>query len=284
MKAPAFAYTKPASFDAVFDLLDEYGDDARILAGGQSLLAALNLRLFTPALLIDITGLPGLSGIAVSGNTLRIGALTTQREVECSPLIARHLPLIAQAMPWIAHAAIRNVGTFGGSIALADPAAELPACSVALDARFVLKSRHGERRVAAKDFFRNLYTTDLKPGELLVAGEFPLPPAGYRGAFLELARRRGDFAIVGLAAHAKVQGGGIGDARLVFFGVDNIPVVAQAAAAAVADKRISPDVIAAAQTALEHDLSPFGDNSNTPQTKLHLAKVLTGRALAALLA
>ncbi len=216
MKAPEFSYIKPGSLGEVFDLLERHGDRARVLAGGQSLLASLNLRLSEPELLIDITGIPGLAGIAVSGQTLRIGALTTHRQIETSAEIARHLPLLAQAVGNVAHAAIRNLGTFGGSIALADPAAEYPACAVALGATFVLARRGAERRVKAREFFRGLYETALQPGELLTAGEFPLAAAGYRSVFLELARRHGDYAIVGLAAHARLAGGRISDARLAF--------------------------------------------------------------------
>ena len=174
MKAPEFSYVKPGFLGEVFDLLDRHGDRARVLAGGQSLLASLNLRLSEPELLVDITGVPGLSGIAVSGQTVRIGALTTHRQIETSAEIARHLPLLAQAVRNVAHVAIRNVGTFGGSIALADPAAEYPACAIALGATFVLAARAGERRVKAREFFRGLYETALRPGELVTAGEFPL--------------------------------------------------------------------------------------------------------------
>ena len=187
MKAPDFSYAKPGSLNEVFDLLDRHGDGARVLAGGQSLLASLNLRLSEPELLIDITGIPGLSGIAVSGLTLRIGALTTHRQIETSAEIARRLPLLAQAVGNVAHAAIRNLGTFGGSIALADPAAKYPACAVALDATFVLARRGAERRVKAREFFRGLYETALQPGELLTAGEFP---AGRGGLPLGVPRTR----------------------------------------------------------------------------------------------
>ena len=193
MKAPSFAYAKPSTLAEVYDLLERHGDEAKLLAGGQSLIATLNLRLSSPELLIDITGLPGLSGIKADKGVLRIGALTTHSEVEHSPVIAEHLPLLAQAVPHIAHAAIRNAGTFGGSVALADPASEYPACCLALDAQLVIAGRKGERRIAARDFFKGLYDTDLKPGEVLVAGEFKLAP-GYRSSFLEIARRHGHRA------------------------------------------------------------------------------------------
>ena len=283
MKAPSFAYAKPSTLAEVYDLLERHGDEAKLLAGGQSLIATLNLRLSSPELLIDITGLPGLCGIRVDKGLLRIGALATHSEVEHSSAIAEHLPLLAQAVPHIGHAAIRNVGTFGGSVALADPASEYPACCLALDAQFVIAGRKGERRVAARDFFKGLYDTDLKRGEVLIAGEFKLAP-GYRSAFLELARRHGDYAIVGLAAHGKVAGGKFGDLRLAFLGAGGKPVLAKAAAAALEGKAYGAECVAAAQAALAHDLDPPPDLYSSAATKLHLARVLTGRALAALAA
>lgn len=283
MKAPSFAYAKPSTLAEVYDLLERHGDEAKLLAGGQSLIATLNLRLSSPELLIDITGLPGLSGIKADKGVLRIGALTTHSEVEHSPVIAEHLPLLAQAVPYIAHAAIRNAGTFGGSVALADPASEYPACCLALDAQLVIAGRKGERRVAARDFFKGLYDTDLKPGEVLVAGEFKLAP-GYRSSFLEIARRHGDYAIVGLAAHGKVAGGKFSDLRLAFLGAGGKPVLAKAAAAAIEGKVYGADSVAAAQAALARDLDPPADLYSSAATKLHLARVLTGRALAALAA
>lgn len=282
MKAPSFSYAKPASLGEVFDLLARHGEGARVLAGGQSLLASLNLRLSAPELLVDITGVPGLAGISVSGSAVKIGALTTHRQIERSAEIERHLPLLAQAVRHVAHVAIRNVGTFGGSIALADPAAEYPACAVALDATLVLAGRGGERRVKAREFFRGLYETALAPGELVVAGEFPLAGEGYRSVFLELARRRGDYAMVGLAAHARLAGGRIGDARLAFLGAGSKPVLAVRAAAALEGRPPDAQAAAAAQAALEAELDPAADLYCTRATKLHLARVLLGRALAAL--
>lgn len=282
MKAAAFAYAKPGAMGEVFALLEQHGEGAKLLAGGQSLVASLNLRLSSPELLIDITGLPGLSGISMENDKLRIGALTTHSEVEQSPQIAEYLPLVAQAVPHIAHPAIRNVGTFGGAIAMADPAAEYPACAVALDAQFVIRSKNGERRVAARDFFKGMYETALKPDEILVAGEFPLPGPGYRSAFLELSRRHGDYAIIGLAAHGKIEDGRFSDMRLSFLCAGGAPVLAEAAAAALEGKPHSPDTVAAALAALDADLDPPADLYNSSATKLHLARVLTGRALAIL--
>ncbi len=282
MKAPSFAYAKPGSLAEVFELLERHGDGARVLAGGQSLLASLNMRLSSPELLVDITGIPGLAGITVKGGTVRIGALTTHAEIEGSSEIAQHLPLLAQAVPHVAHVAIRNVGTFGGSIAMADPAAEYPACTVALDATFVLASRRGERRVRAREFFRGMYETALAPDEVLIAGELDATAAGYRSAFLELARRHGDYAIVGLAAHAKVADGRFADVRLAFLGAGAAPVLAKNAAASLEGQPFTPQVVTTAQGAIAQDLDPPADLYSTSTTKLHLARVLTGRALAAL--
>src|SRR5438309_302677 len=191
MKAPRFAYARPASTAEALALLEEHGDDARVLAGGQSLVPILNFRLAAPKVLVDINRIAALSGIKVTRNHIRIGALTRHAELERSADIARHLPIVAAAMPHIAHPAIRNRGTVGGSMALGDPAAELPACALALGATFVVAGKKGERRIAAEDFFKGLYATALKPGELLVAAEFPLPKPGYVSAFGELARRHG---------------------------------------------------------------------------------------------
>ena len=282
MKAPPFAYVKAESIEQVSDLLLRYGDGARILAGGQSLLAALNLRLSGPELLIDITGLPGMADITLHGKTVRIGALVTHAELERSPVIAQHVPLLAQAVPHVAHVAIRNVGTFGGSIALADPAAEYPACAVALGAIFTLAGKKGERRVPAREFFKGLYETALQPGEVLIAGEFPVHAAGEHSALLELARRHGDYAIVGVAARTRIDDGRFSDTRLAFFGVGDMPVLAARAGAAVEGCAAGPEAIASAQAALATELHPAADLHTSASAKLHLAKVLTSRALTAL--
>jgi aerobic carbon-monoxide dehydrogenase medium subunit len=278
VKPAPLAYVRAASLDQVFDLLARHGDEARLLAGGQSLVPTLNLRLSAPALLIDINGLDELAGIAVEEGGLRIGALTRQRMVEESDEVARHCPLLNMAMPYVAHPAIRNRGTIGGSIALADPAAELPACAVALGAQIDLRGTDGARRVDAAEFFRGLYETDLRPGEVVTAMTIPRG-AGYRSAIAELARRHGDYAIVGLAAHARLDGRTLADPRLVFFGVGAKPVQAHAAGAALEGNEVDDASIAAAQAALADDLEPIGDLHASAATKLHLAGVLTARVL-----
>ena len=284
MKAPSFAYVRARSLAEVFDLLETHGEKAKLLAGGQSLIATLNMRLSAPELLIDISRLTEISGIQVRDGTVRIGASTTHAEIGRSPDISRHLPLLAQAAPHIAHAAIRNVGTIGGSLALADPAAEWPACCVALDARLVLAAKSGTREVAARDFFKGLYATALRPDEVLTRIDISLPGADSRSAFVELAQRRGDYAIVGLAAVAKSARGGLSDLRLVFLGVGPAPVLARGAMAAMEGKRASADTIAAAAQALAKDLDPGPDLYSSAVTKMQLARVLTGRALAAIAA
>ena len=282
MKPPPFAYVRARSLAEVFDLLTRHGDGAKLLAGGQSLIATLNMRLSAPQLLIDITRLTELSGIQVGNGMVRIGALTTHAEIERSPEIRKHLPLLAQAAPHIAHAAIRNVGTFGGSIALADPAAEWPACCVALDATFVLAGKSGTRRVAAREFFKGLYATALRPDEVLTQVELAVPGPEYRSVFVELAQRRGDYAIVGLAAVARSARGALSDLRLAFLGVGATPVLARKAMAAMEGKRISPEAVTAAANALADDLDPGADLYSSAATKMHLARALTGRALTAL--
>jgi carbon-monoxide dehydrogenase medium subunit len=282
LKAPPFAYARANSLAEVFDHLARHGDGAKLLAGGQSLIATLNMRLSAPQLLIDISRLTELSGIQVRDGVMRIGALTTHAEIERSPEIRRHLPLLAQAAPHIAHPAIRNVGTIGGSIALADPAAEWPACCVALYAQFVAAAKSGTRRIAARDFFKGLYATALRPAEVLTHIEIKVPGPDYRSAFVELAQRRGDYAIAGLAAIAKRAGGALTDLRLAFLGMGQTPVLASGAMAAMEGKRAAADTIAVAAKALAKDLVPAADLYSSAETRMHLAGVLAGRALSAL--
>lgn len=284
MKPSPFAYAKPSSLDQVFDLLATHGDGAKLLAGGQSLIPSLNLRLAAPALLIDLNGLAQLSGITVEGDVVRIGALTRHSAVERSPDIERYLPLVAQAIGHIGHRAIRNRGTFGGSLAFADPAAELPACSVALGATLILASRSGRRRVAARDFFKGLYATDLQPGEVLLGAEFPAIAPGYRSRFAELSRRHGDYAMVGIAAHGRVAGARLSDLRLVFFGVATKPTSATAAAQILEGAAVNKDRVADAAAALSRDLDPPDDLNGSGATKLHLARVMLARVISSMLA
>jgi carbon-monoxide dehydrogenase medium subunit len=277
MKAPRFAYARPASVADALALLAGHEGEARVLAGGQSLAPMLNFRVAAPKVLVDINRIAALSGIAVAKDHVRIGALTRQVELERSADVARHLPLIAQAMPHVAHPAVRNRGTFGGSCALADPAAELPACALALGATFVVAGRKGERRVAAQEFFRGMYATALAPDELLLAAEFPLAGSGYASAFGELARRHGDYAMVGIAAHGSTQAGKFSDLRVAFFGVGDRPLRAAQFERALEGRPATLKTVAGALGTLDADLDPRADLQASAATKRHLAKVLAGR-------
>jgi aerobic carbon-monoxide dehydrogenase medium subunit len=282
LKPASFAYTKPASLTEALELLYFHRDEGRILAGGQSLIASLNLRLSAPKILIDIAGLQELTDISVNGTWLRIGALARLAAVETSDLVRNHAPLIAEAVPHIAHAAIRNRGTFGGSIALADPAAELPACAVALDAEMELVGLGGTRRVAAHDFFRGLYETAIQPGEILTAVEIPVIGRGWHTAFAEFARRHGDYAIVGLAASGNLDQGFVQEIRLSYFGVGVKPTRADHAEGTLRGRVLDRSAIVRAQDALVYDLDPSADLHAVGNTKLHLARVLLGRVVAKL--
>lgn len=277
MKAPDFAYERPGTVAAALAALSAGGGDARLLAGGQSLMPMLNFRLAAPALLIDINRISGLEAIEETGDVIRIGALVRHAALERSQLIARHIPLIHEVMPHIGHAAIRTRGTIGGSLALADPAAELPACMVALAATIAVRSERGERRVAADEFFRGVYQTALDPDEMIVAVEIP-KQSGRRHAFREMTRRHGDYAIVGLALTA-ASGEPLDSARIVFFGVTDRPYRAAAAEAAIAGLYAGSEAGERAAAALEGELVPEGDLSAPPTMKLHLAKVLLRRAI-----
>jgi len=278
MKAPAFAYARPDTLDQAINLLSQYGDDAKILAGGQSLMATLNMRLSAPELLVDINRIESLSEIRLDGSVLKIGALTRQVEVERSSLVEKHAPLISLAMPHIAHPAIRNRGTFGGSVAFGDPAAELPAVIVALRANLVVKGVNGERRISASDFYKGLYETALTPDEILVAVEIPIASSNTRAAFQELARRHGDYAIIGLAATGQWQKGGLSDLRFVFFSAGDQPVVTEQTSNLLVGQ-LDENKIESALQQLEQELDPPEDLNASTATRLHLAKVITRRVL-----
>jgi carbon-monoxide dehydrogenase medium subunit len=269
LKPAPFGFAKAKSVAHAVALLAEHAD-SHLLAGGQSLIATLNMRLGAPALLIDINALDDLKRISLAGDTLEIGALVRHAEAERSPEIARHAPLIALALPHIAHPAIRNRGTIGGSIAFADPAAELPACLLALGGEVAITNAAGTRRVPADDFFKGLFETALGPGDLLTAIRLPAARADSRYGFAELARRHGDYALVGLAASGRADGKNLKDVRLAFFGVGARPLRARNAEAAL---ERGQDAVAA----LGRDLAPDGDIQASAAAKRHLAGVLLGR-------
>lgn len=282
MKPAAFAYVRAETVPHVFELFAEHGEDAKVIAGGQSLVAALNMRLSTPSVLIDIAGIDGLGSIELHGDMLRIGALVTHRQVEFSAEVAQHAPLLAAAVAEVAHPAIRACGTFGGAMAHADPSAEFPACALALEMRFHIASRKGLRTVEAAEFFVGLYETALAADELLVAVDVPIAPVGYRAAFLELARRAGDYAIVGVAAYARSEGSSLNDVRLAYFGVDGLPLRARHAETALNGSDMNDVVVAAAQDALARDLAPPSDHIASGKYRMHLARILLARAIAQL--
>ncbi len=284
MKAPKFKYVRVDSKEQAFELLDRYGEDARILAGGQSLMPTLNMRLSQPAVLIDINRLSALKGIALQGDRVRIGALTRHVEVMDSPVVAEHLPLIAEAMPNVAHVAVRNRGTFGGSVALADPAAEMPACCLALGATLAVESSAGRREIAADDYFRGLYETARRPNEILTEALIPVQKPGTVSVFMELAQRHGDFAIAGIACRARIDGDTVAEARLVYFGSEDRPTLAKGAIAAITGKPWSDTTHDAAVAALATDLNPMTNLQGSGAMKLHLQRVLTKRAMDAAVA
>ena len=279
MKAPAFDYVKPKDLPEALRLLQQYGAGAQVLAGGQSLMAIMNLGLAMPEILVDITGIDGLRDIQETEQGIRVGALVTHATLESSALIAQKVPLLWQCVPHVAHMAIRNVGTIGGSMALADPAAEYPAVSLALNATITLIGPDGQRDVAAQDYFLGLYETARKEDELLVAVTFPKVSTDEVMIFDELTRRRGDYALCGLAAAFTVKSGVITAARLAYLSIGDTPVLAEAAARSLVGNEPDHALIEAAQNALLNDLSPRGDLHGSAEGKLHWAKVLLARSL-----
>ncbi|MGH7553620.1 MAG: FAD binding domain-containing protein [Longimicrobiales bacterium] len=280
MKPAPFEYFAPETLEEALALLARYGDDAKPLAGGQCLIPVLNFRLARPAVLIDLNRIASLAGIQATRDGLRIGAMTRQREAERSALIAQAAPLLAEALPHVAHPQIRNRGTLGGSLAHADPAAELPAVALALDAMFRLRSARGERRLEARDFFTGLFATVLASDELLVEIDVPALPAGTAIAFEEIARRHGDYALLGVAAVVALDSAGVcRDARLAYVNAGPGPQRAPTAEAALVGRR--PDarsIDECAQAALS-DLRPSADVHASVEYRRQLARVLTMRAL-----
>lgn len=282
MKASAFAYARATSVANALELLAVHGERARVLSGGQSLIPAMNLRLVSPELIVDIGELAELRGIAVKGDTLVIGALTRHSDLLKAQEIANHAPLLTAAVTHVGHPAIRNRGTIGGSLAQADPASELPACMLALGATIVVRGLAGERRIAAQEFFTGIYETKLAPQDLLVAIELPVARKGSAHFFQEFARRHGDYAIVGLAARAVVQDGKFADLQLGYFAVGDRPILAKVAGKLIG-AAITPALMAEASVALLDELDPHEDQQATPAMRRHLAKVLLGRCVASLL-
>jgi aerobic carbon-monoxide dehydrogenase medium subunit len=272
LKPVDFCLHRPASIDEAVALLAAHGDEAKVLAGGQSLVPLLNFRLARPSHVIDIGRLP-LSSVAISGGQVSVGALTRQARLSS---LAGPCPLVAAAVPWIAHPPIRARGTLGGSLAHADPAAELPAVAVALDATFCLADG---RTIPAASFFAGYLTTALAETDLLVAVQFPAAGPGTRACFEEVARRRGDFALVGCAAQVTSLDGVVSEARICLSGVASVPVRCRPAEDLLRGRSASPDLVATAADLAVADLAPPSDLHASADYRHHLARVLVRRAL-----
>ncbi|MFY9650556.1 FAD binding domain-containing protein [Trebonia sp.] len=281
MKLPYVEYEAPTTMAEAVDLLAEHQDEASVLAGGQSLIPLMALRLARPAVLIDINGLSELSLVAVEDGRVTIGAMTREYVAEDSATIGDTVPLLAAALPLIGHEAIRSRGTIGGSLAHADPAAELPAVARALDAEFVVRGRAGERVVPAADWFEGYLATSRRPDEILAEVRFPAAGPGTGVAFLEVARRHGDFAIVGLAVSLTLADGVISDARLAFAGVSDVPVRAAEAEDLLIGQRPSAELFAEAARVATATLDPPADLNGSPEYRKQIAATLVRRGLQA---
>jgi aerobic carbon-monoxide dehydrogenase medium subunit len=282
MKPPRFDYHAPTSVDEVLALLDEHGDEAKVLAGGQSLVPLLSMRLARPSQLIDINDVAGLSGISVDNGHVVFGATTREREAESSADVRNYLPLMAEALPNIGHVSIRNRGTVGGSIAHADASAELPAVATTTGAEMVLISSRGERVLPADEFFQGHFTTAMADDELLTQVRIPRSPAGAGWAFQEVARRHGDFAMVGVAAMVALDANSrIDQARLCFFGVADRAIRAGAVEASLVGAEATTDVFSAAAAEAVVEFEPASDIHGSSEYRRHLARVTARRALEA---
>ena len=281
MKPPPFAYHAPESVDEALALLAQHGDEAKVLAGGQSLIPVLNFRLARPSVIVDLNRVAGLSGIDGSNGSLRVGAMTRQREAERSAAIAQRAPLLTEALGWVAHPQIRTRGTIGGSLAHADPAAELPAVMLALDARFRLRRGTAERTLTAQEFFTGLFTTALAVDELLVGIDVPAAMPRTGSAFIEVARRHGDFALVGVASVVALdERGACREARIAYVNAGPGPYRSARAEAAVNGQRPEPAVLRAAADAAVADARPASDVHASADYRRQLVRVLTARVLA----
>jgi CO/xanthine dehydrogenase FAD-binding subunit len=281
VKPASFEYQAPHSIDQALEFMREHGDEAKILAGGQSLVPAMNFRVVQPAVLVDINRVPGMNYIHEDGIVLRIGAMTRERQLEFDPLVAKRTPLLAEALPFIAHPQIRNRGTIGGSLVNADPAAELPVLMLALNARLKAQKVSGERWIAAENFFVGMFTTALEADEMLVEIELPAMPKRTGWSFMEVAPRRGDYALMGVAALVTLdEQKKCKQAKLVYLNAGDGPVDALEAAKLLEGERVDDKMIeSAAMHASESEITPFGNVHVSPEFQRHLANALTKRAL-----
>jgi CO/xanthine dehydrogenase FAD-binding subunit len=281
MKPPAFDYIAADSIAMAVAALAAAGDDAKIIAGGQSLVPMLNFRMLRPSILVDINRIAGLDAIAETSEAIRVGALTRHYQLETSPLVARHLPVLSCAMTHVAHLAIRNRGTIGGSLAHADPAAELPMMALLLDAELRIASTSGERIVAARDFFLGALTVDLASGEIITEVVLPKLPPHTGWGFEEVARRHGDFALAAVAATLTVSDGAITQARIALTGVGPTALRADEAESMLIGQALEPTLTDRVIDAIRAAMEPETDLQASSDYRRHLAGVLTGRALTA---
>jgi aerobic carbon-monoxide dehydrogenase medium subunit len=281
MKLPPFDYMAPDTVPEAVDLLAGHLDEASVLAGGQSLIPLLALRLARPSVLIDINGIDELSGVSATDGHVAIGATTREYVAEESEIVAEAIPLLAAALPLIGHEAIRSRGTIGGSMAHADPAAELPAVALALDADFVVRSQSGERVVPAANWFEGYLTTSRRADELLTQVRFPVAARGTGTSFQEVARRHGDFAIVGLATSVTLSGGAISDARLAFAGLSDVPVRAAEAEDLLVGESPSAELFEAAARRATENIDPPADLHGSSDYRKKVAAALVRRGLRA---
>ena len=279
VKAPDFSYLRPNSLDGVFAALTQYGDDACILAGGQTLMALQNMRLAAVDVLVDINRVPGLADIVEETDHLVIGALVRYAALSDAPLVRQYAPLLSDAVPFIAHTAIRNRGTIGGSLALGDPAAEMPACMLALGAELVLSSAAGMRIVPALDFYLGLYETALRPSEVLTAVRVPKRRLGQFHDIDEIVRRRGDFALAGLVISGEADNGTVGSVSLALFGVADRPILALDAMDLLTGQTLNEDIIERTKQAVIEVLEPPDDPLTPPAYRRHVCGVLVQRLL-----
>lgn len=285
MKPSRFDYLRPETMAEAVELLDRHSGDVAILAGGQSLMPMLNLRVAQPAVLIDINAVPGLDRISRSGDRLSIGGRARHNDVFRSAEVAQTAPLLTMALEHVAHEAIRNRGTLGGSLALADPAAELPACMVCLDAEIVATSVNGERRILAGEFFQGLYTTALEPNEILTRVDVKVAGEEWRFGFDEVARRRGDFALAGIALAVREEGGVVAACRISLLGVEMSPRRMESAEASLLNAPLGTSAnIAAAQSALRETLEPIEGGEIPPEYRTHVACELLARTIRRMIA
>ena len=279
LKSPSFNYVKARTVEDAISLLVEHGDMAVIIAGGQSLIPALNLRLSSPEVLIDIGQIKGLSDVVVQGSFVRIGALVLHAEIYRSETVAESIPLLSQAARYVAHDAIRNRGTFGGSLSNAHPASEFPACVVALDGVINIQGPNGLRSVSSDDFFTGLFSTALEPDEILLSVDLAVLKNGQHFVFSEYAPRHGDYAVVGLAASATIEKGVLSSLRLVYFGVEDRPIRALNAEVNLTGKKIDESILKFAMLQLEKELQPSSDFGASANYRLQLAKVMLKRVI-----